>query len=227
MFCLPYAGGNASFFNRWKGKLDSNITLVPIEYKGHGVRMGERLIEDVSEMIEDICCCILDKKHAGPFALFGYSMGAKLCVMTAARLFELTGEQPEMMFLCASTPPHILDDNFGWENDDKLTKRLSQYGGMPSEVLQSKELCDLFFPIIKADFSLCSKIRFTLDKPMCDYDLFVLYSPVDDPNKKMEQWRAYTTAECRFLEFDGTHFFIKEYENEILMLINSKFARHL
>ena len=220
MFCLPYAGGNASFYNRWKNRLYSHIELVPIEYSGHGTRMNEQLKEDVSELIEDICACILAKKRNVPFGLFGYSMGAKLCMSIVVRLSELTGEQPESLFLGASTPPHVPEDDMSWKSDDELYQILYQYGGTPREVLQCKELCDLFLPIIKADLSLSSNVCFTRDRPVCDSNLFVFYSAVDDPQHTMGQWITYTTGKCKILQFDGTHFFINEHENEIITLIN-------
>lgn len=220
LFCLPYAGGNASFYNHWKNRISSHIELVPIEYSGHGSRMNEPLKEDASELIEDICTCILGKKRDVPFGLFGYSMGAKLCMSVVMRIFELTGEQPETMFLGAATPPHIPESGINWKSDDELYQILYQYGGMPMEVLMCKELCDLFLPIIKADMSLSSKICVSMDRPVCDSNLYVLYAPIDDPHQAMGQWVTYTTGKCTMFKYDGTHFFINDHENDIISLIN-------
>lgn len=220
LFCLPYAGGSSSFYNRWKNRVDSHIELVPIEYSGHGTRMNEQLKEDPSELIEDICSCILAKKRDVSFGIFGYSMGAKLCMSVVVRLSELTGEQPEALFLGACTPPHISESKISWETDDELYQILYQYGGTPREVLQCKELCELFLPIIKADLSVSSNMCFTRVRPVCDSNLFVLYSSVDDPQHTMGQWETYTTGECKILQFDGTHFFINQHEDEVIALIN-------
>lgn len=220
LFCLPHAGGNAYFFNGWREKLRPRVEVVPIEYSGHGMRMGERLIEDVDELTEDICIHIAEKKRDVPFGLLGYSMGSKLCILVAARLMRLIGEQPETLFLGACAPVHIPENYFTWDSDAELLEKLYQCGGIPMEVMQSRELCELFLPIIKGDLTICTKMNDYRDRPVFSSDMIVYYSPVDGSDETMEQWRAYTTKTCSLYRFSGTHFFIHEHENEILELLD-------
>lgn len=41
LFCLPFAGGSAGFYNNFKPYLRENIELIAIELKGHGCRIAE------------------------------------------------------------------------------------------------------------------------------------------------------------------------------------------
>ena len=118
LFCLPYAGGNAYFFNSLKKTCTKNVEVVPIEYSGHGTRINEPLIDNIEEFVKDICNEILGKKRNMPYALFGYSLGAKLCLFVAKSLYEITDQKPVHIFAGASQCL-ILEkiDPQVWEND--------------------------------------------------------------------------------------------------------------
>lgn len=47
LFCLPYAGGNASIFRRWSDSLPPFIEVVPIEIPGRGAGMGEKPFKSI------------------------------------------------------------------------------------------------------------------------------------------------------------------------------------
>lgn len=54
LFCLPCAGGSATFYSKWNKLIDSSIEVIPIELKGRGFRMSEDFYLNFEEMIDDI-----------------------------------------------------------------------------------------------------------------------------------------------------------------------------
>ncbi len=222
VFCLAYAGGNAYFYNDWKREAEKDIEIIPIEYSGHGERIMEELISDVDMMIEDICTQIMKYKTDSTYGIFGYSMGAKLCVSVAERVYELTGTKPSFIFVGAAEPPHIKEDNLGWNSDKELKKILYKGGGMPEEVLESTELMQLFFPIIKNDLLLSSKIYVEKRKNISERGIVVFYSPVDDKSNVMQEWEKYTNGVCIFYKYNGSHFFIKDHMRDVLSVVTNQ-----
>lgn len=222
VFCLAYAGGNAYFYNDWKREAEKEIEIIPIEYSGHGERIREELISDVDMMIEDICDQIMKYKNENAYGIFGYSMGAKLCISVAEKVYELTGHKPSFIFVGAAEPPHIQEDDLEWSSDKELIRRLHKGGGMPSEVLESTELMQLFFPIIKNDLMLSSKIYIEKRKRISEDGIVVFYSPVDDKSHVMKEWGKYTNGVCEFFKYDGSHFFIKDHMKEVLSVVTKR-----
>ena len=46
LFCLPYSGGSAMFYARWRRLLPAWIDVRPVEWPGRGARMDEPLATD-------------------------------------------------------------------------------------------------------------------------------------------------------------------------------------
>ena len=84
LFCLPYAGGGASVFRKWKEFLAPNIELFAIQLPGRESRYSEPPIQDLSLLIQEIANIIMNFGHC-PFAIYGHSLGGSLA-------FELTLE---------------------------------------------------------------------------------------------------------------------------------------
>ncbi len=86
LFCFPHAGGSASIYLKWNNVIGDNLKLeiIPLEYKGHGVRMDEDFYVDFNEMAEDMLRYTLNKLSPDePFMLFGHSMGCLLYTLTS------------------------------------------------------------------------------------------------------------------------------------------------
>src|SRR5579872_7031205 len=78
LFCFHYAGGGASIFRPWIGKLSDQVELIAVQLPGRENRLDEPLVhamELVTGPLADALPPLLDK----PFALFGHSTGALIC----------------------------------------------------------------------------------------------------------------------------------------------------
>ena len=54
LFCIPYAGGNASFFNNLKKYLEDSVEVYNLEYSGHGARRREPFYRDFKELLAEV-----------------------------------------------------------------------------------------------------------------------------------------------------------------------------
>ncbi|MEY8742625.1 thioesterase II family protein [Bacillales bacterium AN1005] len=77
LFCIPFAGGSAVVYSKWKKNTDSFIQIHEVELPGRGRRMNEPLIDNMEAMVEDIFYSIKNNLTE-PYALFGHSMGGLL-----------------------------------------------------------------------------------------------------------------------------------------------------
>ena len=81
LFCFTFAGGTSAFFDQLDSYIGDEISLVKLEYAGHGKRCHEHFYHDFSELADDMTKMILSEYHDNePYALFGYSMGSIACI---------------------------------------------------------------------------------------------------------------------------------------------------
>lgn len=88
LFCIPYAGGNASFFNNLKKYLEDFVEVYNLEYSGHGIRRREAFYHDFEELLIEVKEQIeTHRKKDVPYAILGYSMGSLAAYELAANYF--------------------------------------------------------------------------------------------------------------------------------------------
>ncbi len=68
LFCLPYAGGSAMVFSKWKDGLDKSILLQPLELAGRGKRINESNYNTAEEAAVDVLAMIRFQLADLPFA---------------------------------------------------------------------------------------------------------------------------------------------------------------
>lgn len=223
LFCLPYAGGSSLFYGELKKYLRPEVELCAIDLKGHGMRMGETPNVRMKDAIDDVCEQVRKVGTDWPFALLGYSMGSTLAYHLFFRLRE-QGLAPKHIFFMANTPPYVPDDAVPSSqlDDAAFLEGLSALGGLPQELLESKELLNLFLPIMRADVQLEEGGAVT-GPAMIDCDMTIVYSSQDDQDGQMKQWRRCAGGSCDFHRFEGTHFFMLDHYAEVAEIINCVF----
>lgn len=106
LFCIPYAGGNASFFNNLKKYLEDFVEVYNLEYSGHGIRRREAFYHDFEELLIEVKEQIeTHRKKDVPYAILGYSMGSLAAYELAANYFM--ADLPKHIFLAAHEPPDL------------------------------------------------------------------------------------------------------------------------
>lgn len=220
LFCLPYAGGNANFYAELAGDLRPDIVLTPIEYKGHGTRMGEDPCTTMSELIDDVYAQMRKQWKNLPFALLGYSMGATAIYHMYSYLVD-RGLKPKHLFFMANTPPYIPDDTIltSEQDDETFLKEMADLGGLSEEFLAYPELVELFLPILRADVYL-EEHSHVAEPSTLDCNMTVLYSTSDNESGMMGEWSKCAGKLCSFHEYEGDHFFLAEHYADVAEVIN-------
>lgn len=229
LFCLPYAGGSAAVYMKWKNKLNDAISLIPIELAGRGKRFNEPYYNSFDGALDDtymeVCSQLNDTDH---FMIYGHSMGSLLAYEIAHKLKENLNKEPIHIFLSGRYPPHISKDRrLFLLPDDELIKTIFEYGGTPRELIEDEELLSLFLPIIRADYRMMSTYEYIERPGKLDCNISVMNGIDDKDILDFEciRWSDYTNGKCTFYEFDGGHFFINDKSEEIIDIINGTLER--
>lgn len=219
LYCFPYSGASASFYLGWTAQLDEKIEIVPVEYPGRGSRFGEKLCNDMDELVEAVLSVIM-KNGTENCAFFGHSIGGLVAYETALKLRKMGMELPKHMFLSGCTPPHIKygDRMIHLLPDDEFLKELVELGGMSEAILNNREILDLYLPVIRADYRIYELYEYKPEQEPLPVDYTVLTGSTDiiAGERNMMEWRLYTSKKFQIRHFEGDHFFIYE-QPEILL----------
>ncbi len=223
LFCIPYAGGSALIYNKWKMYLNSSIELVPLELAGRGKRSFCPQYKSIEDAVNDVYMLFHDEiKSDMPYAIFGHSMGSLIAFELSYRIAESGLTLPVHLFFSGRKPP----DNTSETEYHKLPNNLflneiKQYGGMSEEVLAQSELLDFFIPIIRNDFKIVETYSYLQRKNRLDCDISVFFGKEDSMTKQdMAEFAKYCMKDCKLYEFSGGHFFILDDMESVTDTIN-------
>jgi len=220
LFCFPYAGGGAHVYHPWLPLLPASIEFCAINLPGRGTRIGEAPHSDCESLAKAITTELrsyVDK----PFVFFGHSMGAIVCYEVARHLRAAGSRLPDHLFVSGCHAAHIPDPHpIHHLPKDEFLVELAALGGLPQEVLNSKELMDLILPGILADFTLVESYPYS-NQPPLDCPIYALGASEDHlvTNEQLEAWNLHTTAGFKWKVFPGNHFFIHDTRETLVNLI--------
>ena len=224
LFCIPYAGGSATIYNKWMGHLSPSIELNAIELAGRGSRMQEGLYPNISEAVEDIFKLISKDIHQVPYAIFGHSMGAMLSYKLVQRIRDAGYIEPVHIFLSGRGAPGIKRDDkkkYHLMNEQEFKEAIIKLGGTPPEFFEHPELMELFLPLLKNDFKLSESDDVHADLKPLDQNLTVFLGKDEDLTaEQCDSWKKQTNKLCNIHYFNGGHFFLHDETKQITKIIN-------
>jgi surfactin synthase thioesterase subunit len=218
LFCFPYAGASAGFYNKWQARLSPQVELCPVELPGHGARMGQPLETTMPGLVEHLLPRV-SLGGAPRFGLFGHSLGALVAYEVAHALRARSGMEPTALIVSGSSAPSMRDPArySALSSDADLLAELVRLEGTPSSVLANAELMDLTLPIIRADFRICADYEYR-PRPPLHCRILALGGDADasvTPGR-LAAWRSHTTGDFSLKMLSGGHFFIRERESQLL-----------
>jgi len=225
LFCIPYAGGAAAAFFKWKTLLDQRIELIPIELSGKGARFHEPLYSSVEEGVNDIYEKIQRQISNGPYVLLGHSLGALLAYALTVKIREENKKMPEHLFFSGMGSPFVKrknKDKYAVLNDKDFIKSVIKLGGTPAGFFDEPDLCKMFLPILRNDFKL-AMTDFVGQNPVpfnCNISI-LLGKNENISTKAATAWQDCTNKLFRLHYFKGGHFFINEDLEEVIRTINN------
>jgi medium-chain acyl-[acyl-carrier-protein] hydrolase len=208
LFCLPHAGGGASAFRQWAGRMPAGVEVVAVQLPGREGRFAEPAFDGCPPLVAALADGLRPELDR-PFALFGHSLGAIVAFELARHLARAGGPTPVHLFVSGSAAPHVRPPRPPVHDlpEAEFIAELRRRGGTPPAVLEHAELMQLLLPTLRADFSISDTYRCTpgsFDGPL------TAYAGTDDATVRPEHaeaWREVTAGPFAFRAFPGGHFF--------------------
>ncbi|MDQ1050935.1 thioesterase II family protein [Streptomyces sp. V4I2] len=234
LFCFHHAGGGASFYNAWPGRLPSDVDVLPVQLPGREARYREPRFQDAGEAVEALGRELGPRLDEGPWAAYGHSMGAMVAfALTAARLRE-GGRPPEALFLGAYAAPHVSStlpsaDRY---DDRELARLLVDFGGLSPQFLGRDDWLRVLLPILRDDLRICATHRRAgLPDPDDEEARLPLhveaFAGADDPlvaPDAMRAWGRYANS-FRLTTVPGGHFFPRQAPDPFFDRLSPSLAR--
>ncbi|AIQ56949.1 thioesterase II family protein [Paenibacillus borealis] len=226
LFCLPYAGGSASVYLKWKKYLDAEIELIPVELAGRGSRFKEMHYESLEQAVQDITGFMKDRFDSSEFCIFGHSFGSLLAYEAALKLLE-ADYKPVHIFFSGMYPPQSNIENVSnylhTLPDALFFEEIYRLGGTPKELQDNINLQRLFIPIIKSDYKLFEQYNFGFRRRKLASDLTICVGKQDEKVNQydLSSWKECTDRKCSIHHFDGGHFYLNECTEKIVDVINN------
>ncbi|EJW15203.1 nonribosomal peptide synthetase subunit [Paenibacillus alvei DSM 29] len=223
LFCLPYAGGNASIFRSWHEYVPAFAEVCAVQYPGRGARLREPAHTSMPSLLEAVSHAmrpLLDK----PYILFGYSMGALLAYELSILLSRSLNRPPLKLIVAGLNAPFVQSPVSPIHDlpEEEFRKRLRLNGGMPEELIDDEELLDLLSPSLRADFSVCETYEYTRGTVPCP---IVALGGQDDEflsKQSLASWRILTNADFSCKLLPGGHFFLHAHPEQLLSTIRKE-----
>ena len=225
LFCVPYAGGSATMYHKWKKHLDDEIELVPVELPGRGRRIHEDLYQGIPDAVEDVFRIIKDNIHHSPYALFGHSMGAMITYHLAQKIRRSGILQPLHVFISGRGAPGVERKDkkkYSLMSDGEFLDAVVKLGGTSDEFFEHPELMELFFPLLRNDFRISESEKFDEPPAPLDNNITVFLGKEEDlTDEQCVGWKKHTRKMCNTIYFNGGHFFIHDETIKITKIINN------
>ena len=228
LFCFPYAGGGGHIYYNWHHYCSTDLEIQCIQLPGRGVRINESPIDNVRELIK-VIYAELDFNWSQPYAFFGHSMGALISYELAVYIYEQEKKLPQGLFLSARVPPHLANkkENVHLLSDQDFIQELKRLNGTPEEALNNEELLQLMLPTIRADFAICETYQYEKRTPLpTPLTVFGGKEDSEVSPSQLAEWDQYTSEKFQQLNYDGGHFFLHQYEGDIIQTIEKQLSNH-
>lgn len=216
LICLPYAGASSYFYAPWE-KIDNNkLHIKAYELPGHGNRYQETLFEHINDVLKELLLYV-NQINDEDYALFGHSMGSLIAFSLAQEIKRNKLKGPSHIFISGcSAPNHTEKSNKIWTlSDEEFMKSMMKYDSKIKNIINYEELLHIVLAILRADFKIIDS--FLMDyNILVDCNITVFYGNKDKSIQgEIKEWNQYTNQQCDMVEFNGGHFFILDYMDEI------------
>ncbi|MDK8183092.1 thioesterase domain-containing protein [Paenibacillus sp. UMB4589-SE434] len=228
LFCLPYAGGGASVYRGWQEAFPAEVGVYPLQLPGRENRISEQPICSMQELVYALAEVVIPHLDR-PFMLFGHSLGARIAFELARHLRRVGERQPSRLIVSGSRAPHIPEPKpVHHLPDDAFIRELRRLAGTPETILQSRELINLFLPMLRADFTVDETYSCVEDKPLsCPITAFGGTKDTEAAQEEIEAWQFHTTGNVSLEMIDGDHFFVQTRRDILLPAVSTVLRQYV
>jgi medium-chain acyl-[acyl-carrier-protein] hydrolase len=209
LFCVPHAGGNATFYRPLRRFMPPEIDFCPVELPGRAARLDEPPLTSMSALMERLNRT-LQPLMGVPFGFFGHSVGACMAFEAARQLRSVDRRIAVHLFVSGRGSPKFAAADAPRArslSDQDLLAILGRFGGTPAAVMQRPELVAALLPALRADLALVAGYAVDPeDRIGCPITAFAGADDVAHPGS-LQSWRDFTRGKFRTCIFPGGHFY--------------------
>lgn len=215
LYCLPHAGGSASAFHSWVGRVGrpGSVAVCPLQPPGRENRLYEEPVDDMARLVSGFA----DVVQAGgdrPWAVYGHSLGALVGFELVHELQRRGERAPEGLIVSGCPAPHLSETSgatVAGMTDDQVVGLLRDLGGTPPEFLTDRLVLAMIMPRVRADFGVKDGYRYTPRPPLTAP--VTALATTADPRAGVESmlaWRDHTVGRFHHRIQAGGHFTVLE-----------------
>ena len=195
LFCFTYAGGGASALRLWPAGLPGEVEVCAVQLPGRENRITEPLISAIDKLVPVVCDALIAYCDP-PFAFFGHSTGALVAFELSRELRRRSAPLPCHLLVSGSRAPHIPEPRpLHQLPETEFLRELKRFSGTPEAVLQSKELMQIYIPILRADLALEEAYQHRVESPL-DIPISAFGGTMDKEaaTDVLDPWAKYITS---------------------------------
>jgi surfactin synthase thioesterase subunit len=218
LYCLPHAGGSASAYRSWFGRLDG-VSVRPLQPPGRETRLRETPYTRLTDLVGDLATAVLAEVESGPaplpYAVYGHSLGALVGFELVREIRRRGGPAPVHLLVSGSAPPDAAPCDDGppvaGMTEDEVVALLRRIGGTPEWMLTDPTVLRMILPPFRADFILKETYQYE-NQPPLDVPITALAATADPRagSEAVTGWRDQTTGRFRSHTLTGGHFAVLE-----------------
>jgi surfactin synthase thioesterase subunit len=211
LFCLPYAGGGAAPYHRWRPGLPDWLDLLPLNLPGRESRAAHPPYTELEQLASNAAAVIATCANH-PYALLGHSLGAVAALEITRKLRQSGHPLPRLLIVTGCRAPQVMARRspiHQLPETEFLGELASRYNGIPAVVLENRELLDLLLPVLRADVGMLETHTY-VDEPPLDVEILALGGTADAAvtAADLNAWRIHTSQRFSARLLPGGHFFL-------------------
>ncbi len=233
IIAIPFAGGNAYCYKEIENHVKGNFKWVTLELPGRGSRFKEALLSDIREMVDDLYHSLILHVKKKSYVLYGHSMGTVIGYELVKKLIENDMPLPLCaLFTGRGAPNTVMTKKRSAMPEKMFWEEVSSIGGLPKEILKNKELLDLYYPILRADFKAIETYQYTPLKEPFPIPIYICLGKDEIGEgedrtslKEIKDWNNETIYPCKPTFLEGDHFFILKHPGAVVQLLVNAFEK--
>jgi surfactin synthase thioesterase subunit len=215
LFCLPHAGGSASVFRPWMGRLPG-VAVCPLQPPGRETRRHDPPHPGMAELVDELAGVVLAGAGTTPYAVYGHSLGALVGFELVREVCRRGAPPPVHLVVsgCAAPQWPVEDDPTTGEEgltDATIVALLRSLGGTPEEYLTDPRVLRIILPPLRADLAVRNSYTYAPAAPL-DVPVTALAGTTDVRASvaSMRAWQDQTIRRFRAHTVEGGHFAVLE-----------------
>lgn len=215
---FPYAGSLGLGYSQWIRPLEKKFEVHRIVYTElkDGLREYRPLSWD--ELSELMFQRVVKMIGTGDYILFGHSMGSRAVYEMYRKIVEHKLPLPKrLIFSGCRTLSYGIKGPENYTEEEFKTTYIA-LGGISDQVLECEELAELAFSDLRKDVTLLSQFQYEPVEMKCPV---TVWNGSRDKISSKKEWETLLGIEIEWEVYEGKHFFIYDYQDEIIQKLCS------